>query len=225
MLHFNQYLNALASTNLFSCFSKTELVKTFGLAHYEIRKYDKNQVVHLQNEICEYMDVILEGRVAVQKLGKEGHVLTIDVFSAPDILGAHLIFSSNNRYPMTIVAETNTVLLRLSKELILKLGQQNMSFVVVLLGLISDRILILADKIDTISYKTIRQKIIAVLTYECHIQKSRTIKLSYSKKELAERLGIQRTSLSRELNKMRQEGLLDYDARAITIKSIELEKD
>jgi len=38
-----------------------------------------------------------------------------------------------------------------------------------------------------------------------------------TKKELAERLGIQRTSLSRELNKMKKDGLIDYDAHSITI--------
>jgi len=35
---------------------------------------------------------------------------------------------------------------------------------------------------------------------------------------LAERLGIQRSSLSRELNKMRKDGLLEYDARTVTLK-------
>ena len=38
-----------------------------------------------------------------------------------------------------------------------------------------------------------------------------------TKKELAERLGIQRTSLSRELNKMKKDGLVDYNTHSITI--------
>jgi len=31
-------------------------------------------------------------------------------------------------------------------------------------------------------------------------------------------MGIQRTSLSRELNKMRKEGLIEYNAKTITLK-------
>ena len=95
---------------------------------------------------------------------------------------------------------------------------------VALLGTISDRMLILADKIRTISHKTIRQQIIAFLTYEYHLQKSPVIRLKYSKKELAERLGVQRSSLGRELNKMRREGLLEYDARTITLKEMQVEQ-
>ncbi|NLZ83309.1 MAG: winged helix-turn-helix domain-containing protein, partial [Clostridiales bacterium] len=43
------------------------------------------------------------------------------------------------------------------------------------------------------------------------------IKLNMTKKALAERIGVQRTSLSRELAKMRAEGLILFDKDAITI--------
>jgi DNA-binding transcriptional regulator LsrR (DeoR family) len=45
-----------------------------------------------------------------------------------------------------------------------------------------------------------------------------------SKKDLAEKLGIQRSSLSRELNKMRNDGLIEFDANYIFIKNVELMK-
>ena len=45
-----------------------------------------------------------------------------------------------------------------------------------------------------------------------------TINLKTTKKSLAQRFGIERSSLSRELNKMRSDGLVEFDARTITIK-------
>lgn len=225
MIKIEQYLDALAGLSLFEGFSKEELKSIFGSSSCEIKKYGKEQVIHLQNEVCNAMDIILEGKVAVQKIDEEGNVLTINVFSAPDIIGAHLVFSTNNIYPMTVVSDADTVILRLPKEMIIELGSSNLDFMVALLRAISDRILILADKIRAISHKTIRQQIIAFLTYEYHLQKSPVIRLNYSKKELAERLGVQRSSLGRELNKMRREGLLQYDARSITLKNLKLNQD
>ncbi len=224
MIKIDQYLDALVGLSLFNSFSKEELTEIFNSSGYEIRRYDKNQIVHLQNEVCNAMDIILKGNVAVQKIDEEGNVLTINVFSAPDVIGAHLVFSTNNIYPMTVVSDADTVILRLPKALIIELGRNNLDFMVALLRTISDRMLILADKIRTISHKTIRQQIIAFLTYEYHLQKSLVIRLNYSKKELAERLGVQRSSLSRELNKMRREGLLEYDARTITLKNMKVEQ-
>jgi CRP-like cAMP-binding protein len=192
---------------------------------FEIKEYGKEQVIHLQNEICKTLDIVLNGQITVQKIDEYGNVLTINVFSTMDIIGANLIFSSRNYYPMTVAAKTRTTIIHIQKELILELCQSNVNFMVGLMKEISDRTIILTDKINAISLKSIRQCIIDFLKYEYHIQNSNVIKLNISKKDLSERLGIQRSSLSRELNKMRQEGLLEYDARSITLKNIIIGKE
>jgi len=48
-------------------------------------------------------------------------------------------------------------------------------------------------------------------------QDSKVLELPTSKKMLAEKLGVQRTSLSRELQKMANEGLIHFDRQSITI--------
>ena len=218
----DQYFEVLAGLDLFKNFSRDELKARLDASGYEVKRYEKDQIIHLENEVCQSLDIILEGKVAVQKIDEEGNVLTINIFSAPEIIGAHLIFSTRNIYPMTVLADSEVVILRLNRELIVELGQSDPGFMVDLLQIISDRIMILADKIRTISHNTIREQITAFLTYEFSLQKSRVLKLNYTKKELAERLGVKRTSLSRELNKMRRDGLLDYDARTITLKGLNI---
>lgn len=189
---------------------------------FEIKEYRNEQIIHFQNEVCHTLDIILKGKVAVQNIDENGNVLTINVYSDSDIIGANLIYASRNYYSMTVVATTRVTILHLQRELILELCQSNVSFMVGLMKIISDRTIILTDKINAISLKTIRQCIIDFLKYEYHIQKSNVIKLNLSKKDWAERLGIQRSSLSRELNKMRKDGLLEYDARTVTLKDIDI---
>lgn len=196
----------------------------FHSTNYRIIQYDKGQIIHLQNEVCSAMDVVLKGKVAVQKIDEEGSILKINVFSGGNILGANLLFSSRNFYPMTVIAESQAVMLHISKELILELSQTNVNFIAGLMTEISDKTLLLTDKIDAISLKTIRQKILDFLRYEYSIQKSAVLTITLSKKDLAERFGIQRTSLSRELNKIRKEGLLEYDAKTITLKNMDIIK-
>ena len=214
----NQYINAISSINLFRTYREEELNKLFSSTKFEIKEYGKEQIIHLQNELCKSMDILLEGKVSVQKIDESGNVFTINVFTDREIIGANLIFSSRNYYPMTVVAASNAIILHLHKELLLELCQNNVNFMADFLKEISDRTAILADKINAISLKTIRQQIIDFLEYESNMQKTDVVKLHFSKKDLAERLGIQRTSLSRELNKMRKEGLVEYDARTITLK-------
>lgn len=217
-----RFLDVLIGLDLFRSFPREELIGILDASEFEIKEYQKGQIIHLQNEVCQSMDIIVAGKVAVQKIDEDGNVLTINIFSAPEIIGAHLIFSTHNVYPMTVVAESNVIVSRLQRELIIELGRHNSDFMLDLLQIISDRILTLADTIKTISHNTIRKQIIAYLTYEYRLQKSFVLKLNYTKKELAERFGVQRTSLSRELNKMRKDRLLDYSNKTITIKRLSL---
>ena len=55
------------------------------------------------------------------------------------------------------------------------------------------------------------------LNYESKKQNSNCIKLNITKKAIAEKIGVQRTSLSRELAKMRKDGLIQFDSDMITL--------
>jgi len=189
---------------------------------YRISTYFKDSVVHLQNEKCESLDIILSGTVLVQRIDSDGDLLTICNFSAGEAMGENLLFSHRNFYPMTITAKCDTEILQIKRELIMKLCQENMKFLNGFLQSASDKTLILMGKIKTLALKTIRQCIIEFLLYEYHVQKSTTIKLNMTKKELAEKIGVQRPSLSRELNKMRKDGLIIYDPKQITITDVDL---
>lgn len=211
--------DALTRFPLFRDFKKAELMKLIGLSSCEIREYSKDAILHLQNETCTSMEFILEGKVTIQNIDENGNVLTINAFSTGDIIGANLIFSSRNIYPMTVTASVYTTTLALGKEMILALCSRSTQFMKGLLREISDKTIILTEKINAISRKTIRQCILDFLNHEAYIQGSKVIKLGLSKKELAERFGIPRSSLGRELNKMRKEGLVEYDAWTITLNS------
>lgn len=82
---------------------------------------------------------------------------------------------------------------------------------------ISNKTLLVSDKLNTVAMKSIRQQIIDFLAKQSALQSSLSIKLTLSKKEWAENMGIPRPSLSRELKKMKEEGLIDYSDRWITV--------
>ena len=52
-------------------------------------------------------------------------------------------------------------------------------------------------------------------------QHSNTIQLPHNREQMAEVLNVSRTALSRELGRLRDEGLIDITGRTVTIKNIE----
>jgi len=216
----NNYINLIKNLDLFKHFSLDELNELFKNNAYTTKKYMKNSIIYVQNEKCLSLDIILQGIISVQKIDSNGNVLNIYDFEIGDILGGNLIFSKRNEYPMTLISKNDSVILHIKKDLILELCKTNTNFLEEFFSLISDKTLMLTEKIKSLTMKTIRQCIIEFLLYETYSQKSTTIKLNVSKKDLAERIGVQRTSLSRELNKMRKDNLISYNANSITIKDL-----
>ncbi|MCB2293578.1 Crp/Fnr family transcriptional regulator [Clostridium algoriphilum] len=215
------YIPLLKKVDLFKGLTFTDLDYLFTKDLYEIKNYKKNFMIYLQNEKCTTFDIILKGTIVVQGIDSKGNVLTISDFTIGDVIGGNLLFSHKNFYPMTIIAKTDAIILHIKKDLTLKLCQVDINFLNNFLQSISDKTLILTDKIKALSMKTIRQCIIDFLIYESYSQSSKTVKLEFTKKELAEKFGIQRPSLSRELNKMRRDGLIEYNAHSITIIDME----
>ncbi len=210
------YLDIILYVPLFRNFNINELSSILR-DNYLVRGYEKNEIIYLQNEKTVTMDIILEGEIIVHRIDENGNVLSIVSLSKGDILGGNLIFSNQNEYPMTIIAKTNTRLLCLEKDLILELCQSNKTFLVNFLEILSDKALVLTTKIHSLAIKTIREKIMDFLIFESTRQSSNTIILSISKKELAEKFGVERPSLQRELKKMKDDGLIDYDSRSIVL--------
>ena len=214
----DQLSDALLPLPLFCEFTREELYGIMDSFPFEVKTFQKDELIHMQNEQCLFMDIILEGKVIVQNIDEKGNVLTIETFIKGDLIGVNLLFSSKNVYPMTIIASMDTVIVMLRKELILELCRRSTNFMTTLLTAVSSKTIILTDKINAISRKTIRECILDFLKLEQYKQESNVIKLPLSKKELAERLGVPRSSLGRELIKMKKDGLIEYDPWTITIK-------
>ena len=189
----------------------------FNCQAMKITTYNKDQVIHFEGDICMNSELILSGQVVVERIDESGNLMTIATLLPDDILGGNLVFSKNPHYPMTVTAKTETTLLMMQKELLFDLCSSNTTFLRLFLEYISDHAMLLGDRIKHYVNRTIRESVMAYLKNEYILQGSNRILLSSSKKALAERIGVQRTSLSRELQKMKNEGLIEYDGTSITI--------
>lgn len=183
----------------------------------KLNAYGQGQVIHFDGDTCTAIEIVLDGQVVIERIDDAGNLMRITEFFPDDILGANLLFSLNASYPMTITAKTPVTLMRIKKDLVFELCSTNKAFLKVFLEYISNHSLLLGDRLKYYVRRPLRESIIAYLKNEFKLQNTYDIKLKMTKKDLADRMGVQRTSFSRELQKMKQEGLIDYDSTHIFI--------
>ena len=213
----NKNIDLIKSTVLTKFLSDEHILTNLESGKFKVTSYKKSSVVHFDGETCNKLEIILSGKVVVDRIGESGNLLTISEFYNDDILGGNLLFSKNPCYPMTVLTQLPTDILEIDRETLFELFCNNPIFLRTYLELTSDRAFILGNKIKHYINKTIRESIMNYLNYESKIQNSNHIKLNTTKKALAEKIGVQRTSLSRELAKMREDGLILFDTDSITL--------
>jgi len=76
---------------------------------------------------------------------------------------------------------------------------------------IADKNQDLMRKVEAVSKRSIREKLLSYLSIQAQTQGTRYFEIPLGRIELAEYLCVDRSALTRELVKMRQEGLIDYD--------------
>ena len=68
-----------------------------------------------------------------------------------------------------------------------------------------------------VSKRTIREKLLAYLSIQAQTQNARYCEIPLGRVELAEYLCVDRSALTRELVKMKEDGLIDYDKNCFRI--------
>lgn len=202
---------------LLNSLSNDVITTNFNNGKFKVTPYKKNSIIHFEGERCSTLEIIISGRVVIDSIDEDGDFFTISNFYSNDILGGNLVFSKNPFYPMTISSQLDSEILEIGKDVLFDLFRTNPGFLHAFLEVISDNAFILSDKIKNYTNKTLREKIMNYLIYESKEQNSNRIKLKTTKKALAERFGVARTSLSRELTKMRDQNVIIYDSDSITI--------
>ena len=211
------YLREIKQVDLIKSIKSEEIELFLNEGSFKTTEYGKNNIVHFVGEVCSKLEIILSGKVVIERIDESGNLMTIAEFFSGDVLGGNLMFSKNPHYPMTVTTKQPTVILEINKTRLFQLFSDNHDFLKSYLEYVSDHTVILGDRIKHYVNRTIRESIMSYLDYELKKQNGNIIKLSITKKALAEKIGVQRTSLSRELAKMRDDGLIKFD-----IDSIEL---
>lgn len=214
------YLDILEKSKLFGIHADVDFIKIFNSIDYKIQKYSKGQVVHNEDDLCTCLSIILQGNIEIQKIDAMGKLLTVAEFTIGSTFGENLIFGDKIRYPMTVFSKTDTIILEIKKESVATLCQLDPKFMLEFLNTVSNRAMVLNSKLKEVTLKTIRQKICEFLLLQYNKTQRTEINIGMTKKDWADKLGVQRPSLSRELIKMKEEDLIDYYKDIIVIKDI-----
>jgi len=185
-----------------------------NINNFKIITYKKNDVIFNEGDSCDSIGLVIYGNITITTYTYNEKEYEIINIQDDGIFGQNIIFS-NQKYLGTGITTKETKVVFISKKELLSLFT-NQTFAANYLSLISKITLNIQKKVKLLTQKEIRDKIMFLL-YE-NIKETNSNTFYYDTKEkLALYLNITRPSLSRELINMKNEGIIEYDLRSITL--------
>lgn len=165
-----------------------------------ISSYKKGDIVVLQNSPCKSLMLLCQGRLSARMTSTEGREITIETLEAPEVLAPAFIYGSDNRFPVTLISEGNSVVWTLAKDEFLKLMEKDKGVLGCFLKNISDRSVFLSKKLNEFALQSLSTRIVSYLKHNGKIS---------NVQELAFIMGVARPSLSRMLSSMLESGIIE----------------
>lgn len=192
--------------------------------------YSKGENITIEGETYKGIGIILSGEVMITKENAAGNRMILNKFKKNKIFGEMIAFSNIKQWPATVIAAEDSSIMYIEPEKLVnnccsKACISHSTLVLNMLKLISRRALMLNRKVEYLTIKSMREKICTYLIEQYNKTGKTTFMIPLNRNELADFLNVSRPSMSREISKMKEEGIVDYYKSSFKILDIELLKN
>ncbi len=210
-----EYISILKKTQMFAGIGDEDIASMLSCLGARKKSYKKGEYVLLQGERLEDIVVLVKGALHIQNDDYWGNRSILGEVSVGDMFGEAYTSPKSGALLNDVVAvEDSTVIFFDVKRVITTCASacrfhsmvvQNMFFA------ISEKNRRLVQKLGYMSGRTTRAKLIAYLSAESKKQGSADFTIPFNRQQLADFLSVDRSAMSNELCKMRNEGLLRFE--------------
>lgn len=188
---------------------------------YHIGTFRKGEIVAFENENIHHIGIILSGAVDMVKEDLWGNKTILVRTQKDEMFGETFACGEDNLSVVTFVVSEDARILFLPFDRVMHSCTRACIFhhrlIENMVHMMAKKNRDLMGKAEVVSKRTIREKLLAYLSIQAQLQQKRYFEIPLGRLELAEYLCVNRSALTRELAKMKEEGLIDYDRNSFRI--------
>jgi CRP-like cAMP-binding protein len=221
---YQEWINNLNSSILFKDIDVSALNIMLDCLKPKIRKCKPREVIVTNGQLFQGVGIIANGKVSLTKETYSGNRILLGILYSGEIFGEMVAFSNQRVWPITVIAQEDSVVLFLPPNKITgtcaNTCDSHNTLIVNMLRILSNRALMLNKKIEHLSTRSIRGKISSYLLDLYQHTGKATFDIPMKRHELADYLNIPRPSLSREMALMSDADLINFNGSHIIINNI-----
>lgn len=215
------YIPILKKMSMFEHINSNDMESVLHCLGGYIRDCKKEQYIILCEDNVDAVGIILEGSVHMVREDSWGNRTLLVAVEKGELFGESFSCNADQNATVSFIAAVDSKILFLPFRHIMhscsKACRFHHQLIENMVTIMASKNVSLMDKVDILSKKTLREKIATFLMHESGKQGSNYFDIPFGRVQLAEYLCADRSALTRELNAMRDEGLIEFEKKSFHI--------
>ena len=213
--------DSLRKTKLFNGFSQGDIDSIYPLLNLQHKRCQKGCVLIGVDQTVDFVGVVLAGELNTFKEDMDGRLNLIRKTRAFELFGLDIASTPRQISPLVTVCATDADVVLFPYAKIAEHGPIPDHFRCMMLKnvieLTANQNMRQLYKIDILSRNSLRDRIMLYLALQAKRKKTNALVIPFNREEFAAYLCVDRSALSRELGRMRKEGLIDFHKNHFTL--------
>ena len=219
-----EYLGALQRAALFQGMEEEELLALLDCMGGALRRYPRGTAVLQAGDPATHLGVVLSGKVQVSRIRADGQRIVMGEMGPGRLFAESYACAGADSLPVSVTASADTaVLLRDCRRLSTPCAsacKAHGKLIHNLLWVLAEKNLFLSGKLDHLSGRTIRERLLSYLEAEAGRTGRTTVVVPFDRQALADYLCVDRSALSRTIGQLQREGTLEVQGRRFRLNNL-----
>lgn len=217
-----KYISIIGKSKLFQGISENDIATMLGCLSAVTRNYRKGELVFSRGERISGVAMVLEGCVHIRKEDYWGNSSILSEIVEGEIFGEVYACLGNEEILNDAVAVKESKVLFLDTTKIFMMCSSACEFhsrlIGNLLAVMALKNKMLTQKLEHMSKRTTREKLLSYLSEQSLKAGSPFFDIPFNRQQLADFLAVDRSAMSAELGRMRDEGMLQFHKNHFSLK-------
>ena len=177
----------------------------------QLKNFEKNEIITTyivnRNQVC----IVLEGSADLMRYDFNGNQMVVEKFNKFDVFG-EIFYQINTNNELFVIAKEKSKILIFNYDIFEKKCKKNCKIhedlLIGLPNLVLTKVSDLNLRIELLSKKTIRDKLISYFKILSEKNFNKTFTLPFSLTDLADYLSVDRSAMMREIKSLKDEGFI-----------------
>lgn len=209
-------IEILAKSALFSEINPDDISAMLSCLAARSCEYDKERYIYSLGDIVKSVGIVLTGGVYVVNEDFWGNRSIVSKLGPSDMFGESFSFAEEDGLlPISVITSEKSRVLFIDYRKIITTCSSGCVFHTALIRnmvhILAEKNILLMQKIEHMAKRSTREKVLSFLSEQASKAGAAKFEIHFNRQELADFLAVDRSALSSELGRMRDEGILHFN--------------